>query len=138
MVTNISKSSYSIQNKIAPNYYTTQTGFFCNQERALEDAINRFNFEQNLPQTQLNQFLSQVYGAPAGSVSTTTQRSGKIVCTAMNYAYGFGSFRQAIWLKHSENMHPAYERGYHALFLKFVMYAFDKKPGKFRKVCRSV
>jgi hypothetical protein len=108
------------------------------QERALEDAINRFNFEQNLPQTQLNQFLSQVYGAPAGSVSTTTQRSGKIVCTAMNYAYGFGSFRQAIWLKHSENMHPAYERGYHALFLNFVMYAFDNKPGKIRKVCRKV
>jgi hypothetical protein len=36
LVTNISKTSYSIQNKIAPNYYTTQTGFFCNQERALE------------------------------------------------------------------------------------------------------
>jgi hypothetical protein len=36
LVTNISKTSYSIQNKIAPNYYTSQTGFFCNQERALE------------------------------------------------------------------------------------------------------
>lgn len=109
------------------------------QQMALEDAINRFNFQQNLPQTQLNQFLSQVYGAPQGSqaTSTTTQRGGKIICTAMNYAYGFGSFRQAIWLKHSENMHPAYERGYHALFLKFVMWAFDKKPGKFRKVCRK-
>lgn len=32
----ISKGLYSIQNKVAPNYYTTQTGFFCNQERALE------------------------------------------------------------------------------------------------------
>jgi len=32
----ISKSSLTIQNKVAPNYYTTQTGFFCNQERALE------------------------------------------------------------------------------------------------------
>jgi hypothetical protein len=32
----ISKGAYSIQNKVAPNYYTTQTGFFCNQERALE------------------------------------------------------------------------------------------------------
>jgi len=31
-----SKANYTIQNKIAPNYYTTQTGFFCNQERALE------------------------------------------------------------------------------------------------------
>lgn len=109
------------------------------QQMSLEDQINRFNFEQNLPQNRLNQFLSQVYGAPAGTTatSTTKQSGGKIVCTAMNYAYGFGSFRQAIWLKHSENMHPAYERGYHALFLNFVMWAFDKKPGVFRKVCRK-
>lgn len=105
---------------------------------ALQADIDRFNFEQNLPYQQLSTFLNSVYGAPSGSVSTTTQSGGKIVCTAMNYAYGFGSFRQAIWLKHSENMHPAYERGYHALFLKFVMWAFDKKPGKFRKVCRNV
>ncbi len=27
---------YTIQNKVAENFYTTQTGFFCNQERALE------------------------------------------------------------------------------------------------------
>jgi len=27
---------YVIQNKVAANFYTTQTGFFCNQERALE------------------------------------------------------------------------------------------------------
>lgn len=109
------------------------------QQMALEDKINRFNFQQNLPQARLGQFLSSVYGAPQGSqaTSTTTQKSGKIVCTAMNYAYGFGSFRQAIWLKHSENMHPAYERGYHALFLNFVMWAFDKKPGVFRKLCRK-
>jgi len=36
IVASISKSSLTIQNKVAPNYYTTQTGFFCNQERALE------------------------------------------------------------------------------------------------------
>ena len=26
----------SAETKVAPNFYTTQTGFFCNQERALE------------------------------------------------------------------------------------------------------
>jgi hypothetical protein len=31
-----SKGLYTMQNKVAANYYTTQTGFFCNQERALE------------------------------------------------------------------------------------------------------
>jgi hypothetical protein len=39
LVVAISKGSYTIQNKIAANYYTTQTGFFCNQERALERKI---------------------------------------------------------------------------------------------------
>ncbi len=29
-------SLYKIETGIAPNFYTTQTGFFCNQERALE------------------------------------------------------------------------------------------------------
>jgi hypothetical protein len=36
VVSAISKGTYTIQNKVAANYYTTQTGFFCNQERALE------------------------------------------------------------------------------------------------------
>lgn len=29
-------TAYSIQNKVPANFYTTQTGFFCNQERAFE------------------------------------------------------------------------------------------------------
>ena len=49
---------------------------------------------------------------------------GKIVCTAMNNAYGFGSFRQTIWLKHSANMSPEYEVGYHTLFQPLVDYAY--------------
>jgi hypothetical protein len=39
ILASISKSLFTIQNKVAPNYYTTQTGFFCNQERALEKKI---------------------------------------------------------------------------------------------------
>ena len=53
---------------------------------------------------------------------------GKIVCTAMNNAYGFGSFRQAIWLQHSKNMDPAYQKGYHRIFKPLVRLAYrDKK-----------
>ena len=37
---------------------------------ALEDDINRFNFNANLPAIKLNQFLNAAYGAPMGSVST--------------------------------------------------------------------
>ena len=42
------------------------------QAQSLQDAINRFNFQQNLPSAQLQQFLSAAYGAPMGGVSTVT------------------------------------------------------------------
>lgn len=52
---------------------------------------------------------------------------GKIVCTAMNQAYGFGSFRQAIWLQYSaNNMTKAHEVGYHAIFLPLVDRAYNR------------
>lgn len=95
------------------------------QESALQADIDRYNYQQNLPQNKLNQFLSQVYGAPMGTTSTTTQSSGgKIVCTAMNHVYGFGSFRNKIWLAQSKDLHPAYEKGYHAVFLPIIMFAY--------------
>jgi hypothetical protein len=42
-------------------------------QTALQDQINRYNYEQNLPQAKLQSFLSGVYGAPTGGVSTSTQ-----------------------------------------------------------------
>ena len=55
-------------------------------------------------------------GAGAGS---------KIVCTAMNQAYGFGSYRQAIWLSYSaDKLTKHHERGYHRIFKPLVQYAF--------------
>ena len=114
----------------------TQEGY---QQAALEDAINRFNFEQNLPQNKLNQFLTQVYGAPQGSQTTQTQKAsggGKIVCTAMNHVYGFGSFRNKIWLAQSKDLHPAYEKGYHTLFLPIIMFAY-KNSNPVRNIVRN-
>lgn len=108
---------------------------------ALQADIDRFNFEQNKPYAKLQTFLSSAYGAPQGSVSNTQQSGGgKIVCTAMNNAYGFGSFRQAIWLQHSANMKNAktIEAGYHALFLPVVAYAFNEKRSALRNVVRGV
>ena len=65
----------------------------------------------------------------SGSVVTSTPddddgSSSKIVCTAMNNAYGFGSFRQTIWLKHSRDMHPAYQKGYHRIFKPLIKFAY--------------
>jgi hypothetical protein len=45
---------------------------------------------------------------------------GKIVCTMMNESYGFGSFRNKIWLKHSKGLAPEYQKGYHKIFLPLV------------------
>ena len=60
----------------------------------------------------------------AGSAADTGgASSSKIVCTAMNEDYGFGSFRQAIWLRHSAGMTRAHERGYHAIFRPMLAWA---------------
>jgi hypothetical protein len=111
------------------------------QKTALQADIDRFNFEQNKPYQKLSAYLGAAYGAPTGSVSTTTQSGGgKIVCTAMNKAYGFGSFRQAIWLQHSATMPNAktIEKGYHKLFLPVVAFAFSDKQTFARKLVRKV
>ena len=108
---------------------------------ALQADIDRFNFEQNKPYQKLSAYLGAAYGAPTGTVSTTTQSGGgKIVCTAMNQAYGFGSFRQAIWLQHSATMPNAktIEKGYHKLFLPVVAFAFSDKQTFARKIVRKV
>jgi hypothetical protein len=110
------------------------------QQSALEDALNRFNFAQNKPGQMLDQYLQRTYGAPGGSTTTQTTSGGKIVCTAMNEAYGFGSFRQSIWLKHSASMPNAktIETGYHTLFLPVVAYAFNGTPNVVRNAVRSI
>ena len=110
------------------------------QQKALDADMNKFNFEQNLPYSKLSTYLGSVYGAPQGSVTQSTTSGGKIVCTAMNHAYGFGSFRQAIWLKHSASMPNAktIEKGYHALFLPVVAYAFNGTPNAIRNAVRSI
>jgi hypothetical protein len=51
----------------------------------------------------------------------------KIICTAMNNAYGFGSFRQKVWLAHSQNLSPEYQVGYHAIFLPWVEHMYNEK-----------
>jgi len=61
---------------------------------------------------------------------------GKIVCTMMNQSYGFGSFRNAIWLKYSkDNLSEEYQKGYHRIFLPLVSYA--KGNGMSNKIVRN-
>jgi len=47
------------------------------QQKALQDAINRYNFEQTAPERKLQQFTNLFTSVPSGGTSTTTQQGGK-------------------------------------------------------------
>lgn len=73
------------------------------------------------------------------SSSSSGGGGGKIVCTAMNHAYGFGSFRNQIWLKYSaDKMTKAHEVGYHTLFLPLVDLGYKKDVKVIRKVLEHI
>jgi len=61
---------------------------------------------------------------------------GKIVCTMMNDSYGFGSFRNKIWLRQSKTLPMEYQLGYHAIFLPLVK--FSKRKGLINKAVKKV
>ncbi len=72
-----------------------------------------------------------------GAVDVTI--GGKIVCTAMNAAYGFGSFRNLIWLKYAkDHLTKEHELGYHALFLPLVHFAFKQGDHLPNRLIRQV
>jgi len=132
-----SNVSADLQNRAAQTLASTLTNKA--GQKALEDQIARYEFEQNKPYTKLQAYLGAAYGAPMGQVTKTTQSGGgKIVCTMMNESYGFGSFRNAVWLKHSASMPNAkvYQKGYHTLFLPLVKFA--KGNGMLNRVVKNV
>ena len=68
--------------------------------------------------------LGDTGGGDSGS------NAGKIVCTMMNESYGFGSFRNKIWMKFHKDLSPEYQKGYHKLFLPLVKIAKTNKVVK--------
>lgn len=63
---------------------------------------------------------------------------GKIVCTAMNEAYGFGGFRNAIWLRYArDHLTPEHQVGYHAIFRPLVSIAYHPQTSAARLALRS-
>lgn len=65
---------------------------------------------------------------------------GKVVCTAMNESYGFGLFRNRIWLAYAaKHLTPEHEIGYHAIFLPLVKYAYHSPTENFAtKMVKSI
>lgn len=47
------------------------------QQKQLQDAINRWNYEQTAPERKLQQFTNLFTSVPSGGTSTTTQQGGK-------------------------------------------------------------
>jgi len=66
-------------------------------------------------------------GGGGGGGGGGSSGGGKIVCTMMNESYGFGSFRNKIWLKHSKGLAPEYQKGYHKIFLPLVRLSKNNK-----------
>jgi len=83
---------------------------------------------------------SGTVGYDAGDMGHGGDSAGgdKIICTAMNQAYGFGSFRNSIWIEYSDkHLTKAHEVGYHTLFLPLVDYGFKQGDGKMNMVVRK-
>ena len=74
--------------------------------------------------------------APGGGGDPGGGDGGKIVCTMMNDSYGFGSFRNKIWLRQSKNLAPEYQIGYHKIFLPLVK--LSKKNIVLKKILEHI
>ena len=106
---------------------------------AINEAINRGE-----RQALSDRRRSVDYGVTGGPTRTDIDVAdggaesggrGKIVCTMMNESYGFGNFRNKIWLKHSRDLPKEYEVGYHTIFLPLVKFA--KGKGKLNKIVKK-
>jgi hypothetical protein len=101
---------------------------FREKTKTFQRQMNEFNTGKEKAQ---NPNLRSGAGKEGGGTSR-----GKIVCTMMNESYGFGSFRNKIWLRQSKNLAPEYQKGYHRIFLPLVKYA--KQKGITNKIIKNI
>jgi len=68
------------------------------QQAALQDAINRWNYQQNIPNENLARYMSYVYGAPAGSVTSQPvfRNLGGSILGGASAGYGIGGAPGAV------------------------------------------
>ena len=101
------------------------------------DDTNRMKEQQKDYQRQKAATQKATQGpAGQGGASGTDSGKSKIVCTMMNESYGFGSFRNKIWMKFHGNIAPEYQKGYHRIFLPLVNYA--KQKGITNKIIKNI
>ena len=87
-----------------------------------------------------NRRANEAAGGDTSNTDAANEASdNKIVCTAMNNSYGFGSYRQAIWLSYSKDyLTKEHELGYHTLFLPLVDLAYNKNNKFVRKALEHI
>jgi hypothetical protein len=101
------------------------------QDRSSEGSASSDAAAPSAPSAQDAQRGGQYEGRDSGN-GGGGGGGGKIVCTMMNESYGFGSFRNKIWLRHSKNLAPEYQIGYHKIFLPLV------KISKTNKIIKKI
>ncbi len=106
------------------------------EQEQLDLAYQNFIDEKNYPIDQANILSGAAAGFPTGSVSRSSGGGGKIICTMMNESYGFGDFRNKLWIEQSKHLDPAIERGYHTIFLPVI--AFAKGDGWMSRMARKI
>ena len=105
----------------------------------LKDYNNAKDSDKDVSAAKNEAALSRQESARTGQYDKDGGGSGgggKVVCTMMNQRYGFGSFRNKIWLKFHKDYSPEYQKGYHKLFLPLVNIA--KKEGIFSLIVRKI
>ena len=96
--------------------------------RDYKDVIKDTYNYQVQPTTSVPKPSSRRGGQGANDGSSNERGSTKIVCTMMNETYGFGSFRNKIWIKYAkDNLKPEHQKGYHKIFLPLVKIAKTNK-----------
>ena len=106
----------------------------------------RYNAIKNRPAGQTAEQARLEYNArPENAKYISTKHGGdkepssKIVCSAMNNAYGFGSFRNKIWLEHSKNnLTKEHQVGYHRMFLPLIHLGYNKDYKFIRKCLEHI
>jgi hypothetical protein len=77
-------------------------------------------------------------GATPGGIGEGDGDGSKIICTQMNKTYGFGSFRNAVWMRHAVGLPPQYQRGYHRIFRPILNWAYNGNQHIGKRLTRSI
>ena len=103
------------------NDYTGNTG-------PITGGTNNNDYDSGLGDYQVQPSTPSYTPSPGdGGEGGNNNSGGKIVCTMMNESYGFGLFRNKIWMKFHKDLAPEYQKGYHKIFLPLIKIAKRNK-----------